>query len=384
MALLSKIFIKSEENDTRSSERKKYGELLGGVGIVLNLLLFVVKLSAGIISGAVSITADAFNNLSAGGTSLLQLIGYRMSAQKPDNKRSFGHGRFEYISGFVISILIIVMGSELLFTSIRRVMSPKVIIYSNTVVLILIISVAVKLYMYHYNKNYAEKLESSVLQATAYDSLTDCVATSIVLLSAMVSEYTHVTIDGYCGIIVALFIIYTGIRTAKDTINPLLGENADPEYVNKIASFVMSYEDVLGVHDLMVHDYGAGRTMISLHAEVSADGDFVKLHDTIDTIERRLREVLGCHAIIHMDPVSVEDEATVRMMRLCSLITKSIDECLTVHNFRMTAGPTHINLIFDVTAPPELKMTDEEVKKKIEDKIASIPGNLSAVVDVDR
>ncbi len=384
IALLSKQLIKCDENDTASSLRRKYGELLGGVGIFLNLVLFVVKLTAGIISGSVSVMADAFNNLSDGGSSILQLIGYRMSEQKPENKHMFGHGRFEYISGFIISMLIIIMGVEFIFTSVRRIMNPEFIMYSNTVILILIISIAVKLYMYHYNKSHAEKYESLVLQSAAYDSLFNCVATSVVLLSAMISEYTHVAIDGYCGIIVALFIVYTGIRTARDTINPLLGGQVDPEYVNKIANFVMSYDDVLGVHDLIVSDYGAGRRVVSLHAEVKADGDFVKLHDTIDNIERRLRDVLGCHAVIHMDPVFTDDEASVRMMRLCTLITKSIDESLTIRNFRMIAGPTHINLIFDALAPSELKMTDEQVRKQIEGKIASIPGNLSAAVDVER
>lgn len=382
--LLSKIFIKSEEGENKSALRIKYGMLLGGTGIFLNLVLFFIKIIAGISAGAVSIIADAFNNLSDGGSSLIQLIGYKLSGQKPDNKHPFGHGRIEYVSGLSISIVIIIMGAELLFSSVRRIISPEVTVYSNRVIVILIISILVKLYMYYYNKSYSEKLESVVFQATAFDSLSDCVATSVVLLSTMISEYLNISVDGYCGIIVSIFIIYTGISAAKDTISPLLGEPADPEYVKKIADFVMSYEDVYGVHDLIVHDYGAGRTMISLHAEVSANGDFVKLHDTIDNIERKLRDVLGCHAVIHMDPVFIEDEATIRMKRLCSLITKSIDESLTIHDFRMIAGPTHIKLVYDVLAPYELKMSDVEIKKQIEEKVASLPGNLSAVVDVDR
>lgn len=382
--ILSKIFIKCDDKENKALLRREYGVLLGGTGIFLNLLLFIVKIIAGLMSGAVSIIADAFNNLSDGGSSLIQLIGYKLSAQKPDNKHPFGHGRLEYVSGLSIAIIIIIMGTELMITSVRKIFNPDVVIYSNTVIVILIISILVKLYMYHYNKSFAEKLDSVVLQATAFDSLSDCVATAVVLLSSMISEYMHINVDGYCGIIVSVFIVYTGIKAAKDTIDPLLGSPADPEYVKKIAEFVMSYEDVHGVHDLIIHDYGAGRTMISLHAEVPADGDFVKLHDTIDNIERRLRDVLGCHAVIHMDPVFVEDEASVRMKRLCTLITKSIDESLTIHDFRMIAGPTHINLIFDVLAPFELEMSDVQVKKQIEEKIASLPGNLSAVVDVDR
>lgn len=384
VSILSKILIKCDGDTSASDVRRQYGVLLGGIGIFLNLCLFIIKMLGGIMSGSVAIVADAFNNLSDGGSSLIQIIGYKLSGHKPDPEHPFGHGRLEYVSGLIISILIIVMGAELLITSVKRVFVPVTIEYSKTVVVILIISVIVKVYMYYYNRHYSEKLNSVVFQATAYDSLSDCVATSAVLISTMISEYMNIQVDAYCGIIVSVFIVLTGIKAARDTISPLLGEKADPEYVKKIAEFVLSYDDVYGVHDLVVHDYGAGRTMITLHVEVPADGDFVKLHDTVDNIERRLRDVLGCRAVIHMDPVFVEDEATIRMKRLCALIAKSIDESLTIHDFRMISGPTHINLVFDVLAPFELKMADKEIKELIEEKVASIPGNLAAVVDIDR
>lgn len=384
ITILSKLFIKHDENSDSSEIRRKYGVLLGGVGIGLNIILFIIKLIGGVITGSVAIVADAFNNISDAGSSLIQLIGYRLSGHKPDGEHPFGHGRLEYISGLVISIIILFMGLELLKTSIVRIINPVDIQFQRAAFVILIISVAVKLYMYSYNKSYAEKLNSVVMQATAFDSISDSVATSTVLLSMMITEYTGFRVDGYCGVLVALFIIYTGYNAAKDSISPLLGQKASPEFVEKIASFALSYEDVLGVHDLVVHDYGAGRMMITFHAEVPANGDFVKLHDTIDNIERRLKQVLGCQAVIHMDPVFVNDEATIRMKRFCDLITKSINETLTIHDFRMVAGPTHIKLVFDVLAPFECELSDEEIKKSIEEKVASLPGNLTAVVDVDR
>lgn len=382
--LLSKFTIKNTNDEDKQAIRRQYGVLLGGVGIFFNIILFIVKTVCGVITGSVSTIADAINNISDAGSSLVQLIGYRLSGQKPDTEHPFGHGRIEYVSGLIISIIILLMGVKLLEASIIKVIHPSEVFFSKMTVIILILSVFIKLYMYSYNKKYSEKLKSVVLQATAFDSLSDCVATSVVLLSMMIYEYTGMHVDGIAGIIVSIFILYTGFTAAKDTINPLLGEKADPEFVNKIAQFVMSYEDVLGVHDLIVHDYGAGRMMITLHAEVSANGDFVKLHDTIDNIERKLRDVLGCQTVIHMDPVFVNDEATIRMKRFCTLITKSISESLTIHDFRMVAGPTHIKLVFDVLAPYELDMSDDKIKSEIENKISALPGNLSAVVDVDR
>lgn len=382
--VLAKIFIKQREEINQNDVRRQYGVLLGGIGIFLNIVLFIIKIFASVITGSVAITADAFNNLSDAGSSLIQMIGYRLSGQKPDSEHPYGHGRIEYVSGLIISIVIIIMGFQLLTSSFDKIIHPADIVFGKATIIILSISVFIKLYMYSYNNKYAKKYNSLVMQATAYDSLSDCLATSIVLLAAMVSWYTGLKIDGYCGLLVSAFIIYTGVTSAKDTISPLLGEKPDKEFVEKIAAFVMSYDEISGVHDLVVHDYGAGRMMVSLHAEVPATGDIVKIHDTIDNIEHRLSETLGCHTVIHMDPVVTDDEVTLRMQRLCALIAKSVDESLTIHDFRMVAGPTHTNLIFDVVVPFELKMTEAEVKKAIEEKISSIPGNLIAVVSIDR
>lgn len=382
--VLSKVFVKNNVEGNVNDERRQFGVLLGGVGIFFNIILFTIKIVASLLTGSVAIIADAFNNLSDAGSSFIQMIGYKLSGQKPDSEHPYGHGRIEYVSGLIISIIIIIVGFQLLSSSIDKIIHPVSISYSKVTIIILCISVFIKLYMYSYNLKYSKKYNSVVMQATAYDSLSDCLATSIVLIAAMISEYTGMNIDGYSGILVSAFIIYTGVTSARDTISPLLGEKPDKEFVNKIETFVMSFDDISGVHDLVVHDYGAGRMMVSLHAEVPATGDIVKIHDTIDNIEKRLSETLGCHAVIHMDPVVTDDEVTIRMNRLCTLIAKSIDESLTIHDFRMVAGPTHTNLIFDVVVPFEMKMTESEVKKAIEDKVSSIPGNLIAVIDIDR
>lgn len=384
ITFLSKLFI-GDENDIPVAElRRKKGMLFGAAGIGLNIFLFILKITAGIMSKSVAIVADAMNNLSDGGSSIISLVGFKLSGQKPDPDHPFGHGRIEYVSGLIISMLIIIMGSELLISSIKEIFNPGETVFSTVSFAILIISIIVKLYMYFYNKQGSEKYKSAVMSATAADSLSDTVATSVVLVCMIISKYAGIKLDGFAGILVSGFILYSGIMSAKDTIDPLLGTKPDPEFVKKIGDFVMSYEGIQGVHDLVVHDYGAGRMMISLHAEVPADGNIVEIHDTIDNIEHKLQEVLGCHATIHMDPVMVNDENTNRMKRLTTLIVKSVDESLTIHDFRMVFGQTHINLIFDCVVPFELKMTEAEVKKAIEDKVRSLPGNLFAVVEIDR
>ncbi len=382
--LLAKLLIKDYTKTENPVVRQSYGVLCGAVGVAFNILLFLMKLLAGFISGSVAIMADAFNNLSDAGSSIIMMVGFKMSGHKPDPKHPFGHGRIEYVTGLIVSMIIIVMGIELVKTSFDKILHPGEVLFGPSTIVILIISVFVKLYMFAYNKKVSEKINSAAMQATALDSFTDSVATSIVLLSMMVAEFTNIPIDGYCGLLVAVFILYTGFSSAKDTLDPLLGGRQDKEYIEKIEEFVMSYQNVLGVHDLLVHDYGPGRMMISLHAEVPADGDIMELHDTIDNIEKRLKEVLGCEAVIHMDPVVMDDDVTNRMKRLTGLIVKGIDERLTMHDFRMVQGPTHTNLIFDVVVPFEFKMTDQEVCAAIERSVRDLPGNHFAVINIDK
>ena len=384
VGLLAKIFIKDYKNTGEAHVRHAYGVLCGAFGVFLNIVLFAIKLAAGLISGSVAITADAFNNLSDAGSSVVTMVGFRMAGQKPDPEHPFGHGRIEYVTGLVVSMIIIVMGFELLKSSVDKIRHPALPVLTPLVAGILVVSIIVKLYMYRYNTVTGEKISSSAMKATALDSFTDSVATLVVLACSLIGYYTHVTIDGWCGLVVSLFVLYAGISSAKDTIDPLLGSKPSKEYVDAIEKFVTSYKDVIGIHDLVVHDYGPGRIMISLHAEVPADRDILDVHDTIDNIERRINDTLGCSCVIHMDPVVVNDEATDRMKRLCHLIAKSVDEEFTIHDFRMVKGPSHTNLIFDVVAPFDCKLSEEEIRNTICAKVESLPGNHYAVVQVDR
>lgn len=381
---LAKRLIKDYENVTSASVRQAYGVLCGGVGIFWNIVLFVVKLVAGFISGSVAVTADAMNNLSDAGSSVIMMVGFKMSGQKPDPDHPFGHGRIEYVTGLVVSLVIILVGFELVKSSVDKIIHPEEVLSSTVTIIILVISIIIKLYMYSYNKSTSEKVGSAAMAATAMDSFTDSIATAAVLLSMLIATYTGVKLDGWCGLLVSLFILYAGVTSAKDTLDPLLGTKPSKEYVEQIEKFVLSYEGVIGVHDLVIHDYGPGRVMISLHAEVPSNANIMEIHDTIDNIEHRLYEVLGAQAVIHMDPVVVDDIKTDRMKRLTQLLVKAVDENLKIHDFRMVAGPTHTNLIFDVVLPYDSSMSEEEVKEAISAKVEELPGNHFAVIDVDR
>lgn len=382
--LLAKKFISNRENISDSQVRQQYGVLLGAVGIGFNICLFLIKVVAGFVSGSVAILADAINNLSDAGSSIVMMVGFKMSGKKPDPEHPFGHGRIEYVTGLVVSLLIILMGVELVKSSISKIIHPADVKFSYLVAIILILSVLVKVYMYFYNIKASKMYNSAAMKATAMDSLTDSIATLFVLLAMILNMVTGLHVDGISGLIVASFILYTGVTSAKDTLDPLLGSKPSKEYVQAIENFVSSYDEVIGIHDLVIHDYGPGRMMISFHAEVAATSNIVEIHDTIDNIERKLSDTLNCHAVIHMDPVVVGDEATDRMKRLTELIVKSVDESFKIHDFRMVRGNTHTNLIFDVVAPYEVKLTEEEIKVAITSKIESLPGNHYAVIEIDR
>ena len=384
ITLLAKLFIKGYKNTADSRVRHAYGVLCGAFGVFLNIILFCIKLTGGIISGSVAITADAFNNLSDAGSSVVTMVGFKMAGQRPDPEHPFGHGRIEYVTGLVVSMIIILMGFELLKSSVEKIRHPELPVLTPVVAIILIASIIVKLYMYYYNSKTGEMLSSSAMKATALDSFTDSIATLAVLACSLISHYTGLCIDGWCGLAVSGFVLYAGISSAKDTIDPLLGSKPSKEYVSAIEKFVMSYDDIIGIHDLVVHDYGPGRIMISLHAEVPANKNILDVHDTIDNIERKINDTLGCQCVIHMDPVVVDDPATDNMKRLCQLIAKSVDESFTIHDFRMVKGPSHTNLIFDVVAPFDCKLTEEEIRNTICAKVESLPGNHYAVVEIDR
>lgn len=381
ISLLAHIFIKNKDS---GKERKLYGTLCSIVGIVLNVLLFAGKYFAGVISSSVAITADAFNNLSDAGSSFITLVGFVFAGKKPDPDHPFGHGRFEYISGFVVSIAIILMGFELLKSSISKIINPEPVDTGYLAMGILIVSILVKLYMAFYNSRIGKRIDSAAMQATAVDSLSDSVATTVVLIAMLVMRFAGLNIDGYCGLLVALFILYAGYKAAKDTIDPLLGFPPEKEFVEQIENIVLSHEQIVGIHDLVVHDYGPGRRMISLHAEVPGNGNMFEMHDLIDLIERELNEKMQCRTVIHMDPIETDNEEVTRMKQEIATLVRGIDERITIHDFRMVTGPTHTNLIFDAVVPFEVERSADEVKREIEQMVRNINSKYFAVVEIDR
>lgn len=384
VTLLTKIFIRDSQNTSSPAVRQAYGMLCGAVGIVLNLLLFAGKFFAGLLSGSIAITADAFNNLSDAGSSIITLIGFRMAGQKPDPGHPFGHGRIEYISGFLVSLLILVMALELIKNSVEKILHPQELTFSPVIVVILAVSILVKCYMALYNARIGRQIGSAAMKATATDSLSDMLATTVVLAATLTAHYAKLSIDGYCGVLVGLFILYAGFQAARDTLNPLLGQAPDPAFVKQIEEIVMSYDTILGIHDLIVHNYGPGRVLISLHAEVSADGNLLKLHDTIDLAEHRLHSELGCSAVIHMDPVCIHDEQTQRLKIMAQHVLSTIDERLTLHDFRIVTGPTHTNLIFDVVTPYDFDYSDAGLCELINRRLKEQDASYCAVIEVDK
>lgn len=382
--LLARFFIKNYEQTESPSVRQSYGVLCGSVGIGFNILLFIGKFLAGLISNSIAITADAFNNLSDAGSSLITLIGFKMAGQKPDTEHPFGHGRIEYLTGLLVSLLILLMGVELIKSSVSKILHPEATECTPVVAGILIVSILVKLYMYLYNRSTGRKIDSAAMMATAADSLSDMLSTSVVLIAILIGKFTGLQIDGWCGLLVGIFILYAGFSAAKDTISPLLGQPPQKEFVEKIESIVQSYPQVLGIHDLIVHDYGPGRVMISLHAEVPASGDMLHLHDTIDNIERQLHRELHCDAVIHMDPVMNDDEETQELKKQVTCCLHELDKSLNLHDFRIVKGPTHTNIIFDILVPFKFQLSDAEISRFMEEKIHSISASYYAVINIDK
>lgn len=382
ISLLARLFIKQSGDE--QAVRKAYGILCGAVGIGFNVLLFVGKFFAGTLAGSIAITADAFNNLSDAGSSFVTLLGFQMAGQKPDSEHPFGHGRIEYLSGLAVSMLILLMGVELAKSSLQKILHPEPVDSSPVVIAILCVSIAVKLYMFSYNRRLGRKLNSSAMEATSMDSLSDSAATLAVLIATLAGHFTGLMIDGWCGILVAAFILWSGFNAAKDTLDPLLGTPPTREFVTQIRDTVMAHKSILGIHDLIVHDYGPGRVMISVHAEVSASENVLELHDEIDNVEKELREKLGCEAVIHMDPIVTDDGITEETRQRVAALVHCIDDEINIHDFRMVVGPTHTNVIFDAVVPFKFRLTDAEVREKIEAAVRALDGNYYAVVNVER
>ena len=388
LTLLAKFFIKDHKNYKAPMVRQAYGMLCGLLGILLNLVLFAGKYLAGALTSSIAITADAFNNLSDAGSSLITLIGFKMAGQKPDLDHPFGHGRIEYISGLIVAALILLMGVELAQTSFDKILNPEATGLTLISAIILLASIAINGYMALYNNRTASKIDSAAMKATGTDCLSDMASTTVVLICSLVGHYTGLALDGYCGLAVSALILFAGYNAAKDTLGPLLGQAPEPEFIQKIQSIVMDSSIVTGIHDLIIHDYGPGRQMISLHAEVPMNIDILMAHDTIDNLERELKEQLGCDAVIHLDPLAVDDAITSKLKAKVMIFAEEIAPEIGIHDFRVVTGETHTNIIFDAVVPFSLEADD--VKNRLTAKIEAMQPETDAtdryyaVISIDR
>ncbi len=381
---LVRLFIKDCDNVTDPAVRERYGILSGAVGIALNLLLSAGKLFAGLMTGSISITADAFNNLSDAGSSVVTLVGFKLAGQKADDGHPFGHGRMEYLAGLLVSLMILLVGVELGRSSIGKILHPEAVDFSLVSTGILAASILVKLWMGQFNRGLGRKIGSAAMAATAADSLSDAVATAAVLAGTLVNRFAHVNIDGWVGLAVAVFILRSGWGAAKDTINPLLGESPDPELVKQLRDLVLSHPQVVGMHDLIIHDYGPGRRLCSFHAEVPQDADILDAHDAIDHIEREIKEKFGIETTVHMDPIATADEKVNQLRRQVADLARVVEPEMTIHDFRVVRGPTHTNVIFDAVVPHKCRLTDEEVLQRLRRAVSALDPTYQAVIQIDR
>ena len=384
ISILSKIFIKDANDFTSPAIRRAYGTLCSIVGIFLNVLMFAGKYIAGTIANSVSITADAFNNLSDAGSSIITLLGFRLAGRKPDPDHPFGHGRIEYLSGLAVSVLILLMGFELMKSSVTKLIHPEPVEASLLAGGIMVAAILIKVYMAFYNKTIGKKIDSAAMAAVAADSLSDTISTVVVLISMILSKFIDFPIDAVAGIFVAILILKTGFDSVRDTVAPLLGQAPDPELVKQIEEIVMKQEHVVGIHDFIVHDYGPGRLMISLHAEVPYKEDILELHDLIDQIEFNLRGMLNCEPVIHMDPIVDDDEVINEAKAEVEKIIDGLEGNVKFHDFRMVKGTTHSNLIFDIVVPHGYPMSDDEVRAEIAKKVSEYNKTYFCVIQVDK
>lgn len=381
---LLRRFVKDYESVTDPEVRERYGTLSGCVGILLNLLISLSKFIAGVLTGAVSVTADAFNNLSDAASSLVTLVGFRLAGREADEDHPFGHGRFEYLAGLGVAVAILLVGVELAKGAVGKILHPEDVAFDFLSAGILVLSIAVKMWMYFFNRNLGKRISSAAMAATATDSLSDCVATGAVLLGLIVGQATGYSIDGWVGILVAFFVLRAGWEAAKDTIDPLLGQAPDPELVKGIRETVLAHPEISGVHDLVVHDYGPGHRMVSLHAEVDINGDMAVTHDVIDNVEKELAGRYRVIATIHMDPLAIHDAHVNEVKEQVAGLARQLHEGTTIHDFRMTEGPTHTNLIFDLVLPRSCPLSEEEARREMARLAREANPRYLTVVQVDR
>lgn len=382
--ILSK-FIKNYDDTQNPEVRTACGNFSGVLGIILNLILFGAKLLSGILTASISVTADAFNNLSDAGSSVVTFLGFKLASRPADEEHPYGHGRYEYVAGLGISCAIVLVGAELLKSSVEKIFKPEETTAITLLsVCILLGSICVKLFMFFFNRAMSKRISSSTLKATAMDSLTDCIATSVVLIGLGISAATGVNIDGWLGCAVACFILYTGISTFKESLSPLLGNTPDPRFIDEIRETVLSTELITGIHDLLVHDYGPGRCIISFHAEIPYDVDIMHAHDVIDRLERKIQEKYHCLVTIHMDPIAVSDEYTIELKEKIVESLADIDSSLSLHDFRIVKSEEQQRVLFDLVVPPECKMKETDALNAVKAKIAQIDEKLEPLIHIDK
>lgn len=382
--ILSK-FIKNYDDTQNPEVRTACGNFSGVLGIILNLILFGAKLLSGILTASISVTADAFNNLSDAGSSVVTFLGFKLASRPADEEHPYGHGRYEYVAGLGISCAIVLVGAELLKSSVEKIFKPEETTAITLLsVCILLGSICVKLFMFFFNRAMSKRISSSTLKATAMDSLTDCIATSVVLIGLGISAATGVNIDSWLGCAVACFILYTGISTFKESLSPLLGNTPDPRFIDEIRETVLSTELITGIHDLLVHDYGPGRCIISFHAEIPYDVDIMHAHDVIDRLERKIQEKYHCLVTIHMDPIAVSDEYTIELKEKIVESLADIDASLSLHDFRIVKSEEQQRVLFDLVVPPECKMKETDALNAVKAKIAQIDEKLEPLIHIDK
>lgn len=381
---LCKRFVKNHENTKEPQVREGYGKLASVVGIISNTILCIAKILVGLISGSIAIIADGINNLADASSSVITLAGFKLSAMPEDEEHPYGHARIEYITGMIVSVLIVVVGVELIKSSIDKILHPEPLEFSWSIVIVLLLAILLKIWQAMFNIKVGKKINSVALTATGADSRNDVISTAAVLFSIIIGKMANIQIDGYMGVLVALFIIWSGIGLIKETSSPLLGEAPDPDLVAAISEMASDFDGVLGIHDLVVHNYGPGKIFASIHIEVDANGDLMESHDMVDNIERQLSKKLHIVLTAHMDPIKIDDPIVALMNEVTTKVTDSLDGISNVHDLRVVPGPTHTNIIFDVVVNPSCKLSNKEIHQTFTDTIKAIDENYFVVINFDK
>lgn len=381
--LLLRLFIKNHQDTKNPDVREKYGYLGSVTGIIINIFLAAAKYLIGVITNSIAITADAVNNLSDSVSCVITLVSFKMANMKPDKEHPFGHGRIEYVAALIVGFIVELMGYELIKSSIGKIRNPEAVVFSVPAVIVLLISIGGKIWLAVFNRHLGKKIDSPAMSAVVADSISDTTATAITLISLVVSLFTDFPLDGYMGVVVSLFILYSGFGILKESVGIILGKPPEKELVDELVEFIMSHDEILGIHDLVIHSYGATRTFASVHTEISSDGDLLRAHDTIDSIERLTKEKFGIELVIHMDPIVTNDEKTESYYQYIHKTVKDFDSSLSIHDFRVVEGPTHTNLIFDIVIPHKYKLTEKELIAEINNLVHKDNENYFLVITVD-